>query len=132
MTTAYDEDGSVMEPIIINTISPISYAEQARAISAYHMYNVENSPAEPSPETMLPISLGKNGVVTHIWCSRESYPNALRRQLATMTAEYLNGNDMCIDGYYTIDDNPEEIKTKFCTVVGNENEILSFLDLEKM
>lgn len=131
---AYDDDGSIMTRTTINTLTPIAYVAEARAIALFHLQNVEGS-TDSDVNTMLPVALGPIGVdiITHYSCSRPGYDNTIRNQIATMAAEFLNGTLWVSDQYYYIEDIPDVnlIKAKFCFVLGDENEVLAYLGLER-
>lgn len=129
---ALDDDGSPMNFYTMNTISPIKYADEARAISLFHLQRVDCT-GENDVSTMLPTKLYDiEGNLTHILCSRPGYDNTVRNQMATMTAESLNGKDWVSDTYFFLNDKPdiEIIKSKFCLVLGDYKEFLEYLSLE--
>lgn len=129
---AFDDDGSPMTLYTINTISPIEYEQEAKAISLFHLQSVDCT-SDDDIDSMLNIKLYDiNGNLTHIMCSRPGYNNTIRNQIATMTAENLNGKDWVSDIYFFLNDNPDidTIKTKFCFVLGDYNDLLTYLSLE--
>ena len=129
---ALDDDGSPMSYYTMNTISPIEYADEARAISLFHLQQIDCT-GENDVSTMLPTRLyDSDGNLTHIMCSRPGYDNTVRNQMATMTAESLNGKDWVSDTYFFLADSPNAdiIKSKFCLVLGDYEEFLEYLSLE--
>lgn len=129
---AHDDDGSEMTYQTLFTICPLAYVEQARDIAIFHLNNVEHT-GENDPASMLPTILkdSKTGEVTHYCCHRSGYDNTIRNQMATMTACNLNGDTWVSDTVYYIEDKPnvDEIKSKFCLVIGPKYKIAKYLGL---
>lgn len=127
-TRAFDENGNEVFPVIVNTIAPIEYSEQTKQI-AYDFLNSQGS--KVTLDMVMPINLkpinGNNA--THIFCSRTIYNHELRKQLEFMEAQNL---PWIVGALCFTDDPPEHIKRYFCTVVGNKNELLTYLNLEEV
>ncbi len=125
-----DRDGNIVYPTWILTIAPIDYEDEVKEIAFWHMQNIAQS--EDTLDQMMPIRLSSNGLnpATHIFCSRFGYTHELRAEYETLTIkkEELNA-DWISSVEYTLNDNPEEIKSKFCCFSGVKSEWLSFLGL---
>lgn len=124
----YDGNGNEVFPVVINTIAPIQYADEARQIAYYHMISVEGA-VDDQLGTMLNTNLGPVGVeeVTHVFCSRNGFTHQLALELNTLSAGDL---DWVSGVEYTVNDDPNVIKSKFCCITGDTQEILQFLGLE--
>ena len=130
---AYDDDGSIMTLRTLNTITPIEKLTESRTIALFHLQNVEMC-SDNNVNAMLPEALGPIGIdeTTHYMCARPGYDNTIRNQLATMTAEFLNGNTWVSDQAFYLEDNPDipTILGKFCFIMGDKSAVLSYLGLE--
>ena len=121
-----DEYGNEVFPLIINMICPIQYADQAREFAAQHVTNVEGAYAEKSH--MLRLNLGPIGTkeITHIGNTQRSYSNILALRVTAMKNTLL---PWIATKSYTVDDNPDDIKSYFCCIVGNPASLLIRLKL---
>lgn len=125
MTT--ENFGQTVSPVIVNTIAPIAYANEARQIASDWTTSIH----VPEPvENMLTVLLRPNGggEPTHIFCSRNDYTHGLNSQLdflATYDIEWLSSQ------LFQVDDNANNIKEKFCTIIGDRLTLLTNLNLEE-
>jgi len=129
---AYDDDGSIMTCYTLNTIAPIEYARKARELSLFHLMYVDKT-QDRNVEAMLPTKLyNSKGELTHIMCARPGYNNTVRSQMATVTAENLNGELWVSDTFFYLEDKPdiELVKSRFCLVLGDFQEFITYLGLE--
>lgn len=124
---AHDDTGREIFRVRINTICPIEYADEARQIAHYHMTNIEDAVAD-TVEQMLSTNLGPIGspTITHAFCARTGYTNQVEMEVETLQNQGLN---WCGGKEYTIADSAEEIKSKFCCITGDTDEILAYLNL---
>lgn len=125
---AHDKDGNEIFPVIINTICPVQYADQAKKIAYNHLANVEKTKNIDAiilfDENLAPIGSTE---ITHIFCSRFGYTNQLNMEVQGMIDLNL---DWAAKRLYTIQDDPNEIKSLFCCIEGNKNELINYLGLQ--
>lgn len=124
---AHDDNGNEIFIVMINTICPVEYATEAKQIAFTHMTTVESAISD-SVDQMLNVNLGPidSSEITHIFCARLGYTNQVTMEVDTLQSQ---GLAWCGDREYTIADSADEIRSKFCCVTGDTDEILSHLNL---
>ena len=118
-----------MSHTLINTICPIEYADKARNFA--FKYLLEQQPGlTDTVDKMLPVLLGPEGnsTVTHIFCNRIAHFIEVDSQVEFIARQKL---PWCSDRAFNNQDDPDLIKSKFCTFVGTEDDFLSYLKLVK-
>lgn len=126
---AHDMDGNEVFPVIINTICPVQYSVIGKQVSADYFINIEKSFENVTTDKMLNDNLGPIGSdqITHIFCSRFGYTHQAAmevQQLIDLGESFMGKKE------YTLDDDPDEIKSLFCCIIGDKDELLSYLGLE--
>lgn len=124
---AFDDQGNRIFPVMINTICPIEHAEEATKIASDHFKNIEK--IDIKDEIMFATKLAPIGETepTHLFCSRFGYTNQLNLEVETFKRQNLS---WCSEKEYSVEDNPEEIKSLFCCVTGKRKKVLEHLGLE--
>ena len=125
---AYDDSGNEIFLTEINTLCPIQYLEEAKLIAYNYFVEVEKS-KEVLMEQMFTKFVRPIGTVeaTHVWCPRTGYTNQLVMQTETMASYDL---PWIANRVYTLQDNHEEILSKFICLTENSSLILESLGLE--
>jgi len=130
-----DEAGQELELVVCNTICPIERVAEGREIAIRHMQEVEAA-SEDRRDEMLTIGLVSKGnnasEVTHFLCGREASRGQVAAEAATLRRHLAEGKEWCSGREMRLDDAPEEIKSKFCCVVGETDELLDRLGLERV
>ena len=120
--------------VVCNTICPAEYVVQARGIALRHMQEVETA-VDDRIDQMLTLGLrplGGNGAVTHYLCFREAYRQQVESEVATLRGEHQGGLAWCADRELTMEDDPEFVRMLFGCIVGETNELLLRLGLERV
>lgn len=122
--------GRVIEQLIINTLCPMKHAEEARDIAWAHV-NEHDPDMSVTRETILPQKLGPIGSdeVTHVFCSRRSDSDKLWLQMRSLRRNKQHAW-IGIDEL-GIGDDPELIKSLFCTLRGEPGPLLAYLGLDE-
>lgn len=127
MTLNAENHGVPVTPVTVNTICPINYSDNAKQIALDWTISIHNPDALESLLTQNLRPIGGSGI-THVFCTRADFSHGLESQLNWLSSCNL---DWISGKRYEIGDDPDEIKSKFCTVVGDKNVLLTFLGLEE-
>ena len=127
---AHDDQGNQVFPVFICTICPIQYAEEAEKIGYNHLAYIEKSGIKLTDKVFATSlkTIGSNEI-THLFCCRFGYTNQVQMEVQTIASQNL---DWCAKRSYSFYDNPEEIKSLFCCVIGKRSPVLEFLGLQKV
>lgn len=127
---AFDILGRGVRRVVINTICPIKYAAEARAIAFAYMRDIEGrGRTSDTIDQMLPTKLGAVGSdeVTHVWCSRDGFTHQVETEVATLSG---TGLSWCSTKAYKITNDLSPVKSLFCCIVGDSGVVLEMLGLE--
>lgn len=122
-----DEQGNEVYPVIVNMLCPVQHSDEARALAANHVVNVEGIYAQASQ--LLHTNLGPVGTnqITHIGSTQRTYTNILSCRI-----DSLNKANLPWIGTreYTVADDPKVLKSLFCCVTGDPISIMNHLKLD--
>ena len=125
---AFDNHGNEVFPVTINTIVPVDHIEPASELSRAHLCDVEGIECSDSTP-MFGINLGpcRAPGITHAFCVRRG----LSHQIGMILSSFSEQNEPWIGKrIYEVGDNPDEVKSLFCVVVGDTGTLLTNLGLE--
>lgn len=128
MVQVFNKEGKEIFLVEINSLCPIVYHEEAKKIAYDYFVNIEKinnvNIDQMFNKFLKPISATN---ATHIWCPQKGYNDQLQRQIDSMISYNLNwvGNRV-----YTIEDDPNELLSKFVCVSSDPIKILTVLQLE--
>lgn len=130
---AFDNDGNEVFPVTLNAICPLEFAAQARESVLQYLKDVELAGVglvvDLTVDKMLNVSLGPIGSpeITHVFCSRVAHTNQVASSLSYIRELSL---PWCGDREFTTEDDPDEIKARYCVVTGDKAAVLAHLQLE--
>lgn len=127
MTHITYNKGNVVFPTEINTLCPMQYLEQGKQISYDYFTEIEKIVVtidQMFTKFVRPIGTES---ITHCWCPRIGYTNQLQSQVDRMNSYNLEwiGNKA-----YTIEDDHNELLSKFVTITTKADLVLTALQLE--
>lgn len=126
MIQVFDENGQELTYLTVNTICPVEYKDEARMIAFKFLTEVVGT--EDTLESMLTTKLGPiGGPVTHIFCSIQNFQKHVDMEVDYITTQ---GRPWCATKEYSVNDDIEEMKSKFCCIVGDASVLLARLGLE--
>lgn len=131
MTTRYfDAQNREVFPQTINTICPVAYVDSARVLAHRYMTTVEQAIDMTADQMMLTLlaPLGE-AVPTHIFCTREGFSHQVESEVEFLASQ---PEEWTAKRLYTLDDSPDEIRSRFCCLIGDPAELLARLGLREV
>lgn len=128
----YDAFGRPTSLVHRVTICPIQHLVQGRRLALNYVRSVEQAPDEDL-EKILPIALSPRGEgpPTHYFCGIWVKPALVDCQVAEMQRLHREGLTWMADRLYTLDDDPELIRSKFCCLVADSVDVLGHLGIQE-
>jgi len=128
----YDTFGRPTSLVHFVTICPVQYLEQGKELALQHLQSFEQVPQEELTK-ILPTALCPQGEgePTHYFCGRWVDPKFIDLQVVEMRRLHAEGLEWMGDRLYTLDDDPELIRTKFSCLVAQAVEVLALLGIQE-
>ena len=126
---AFDKEGNEVFYTEINSLCPIEYLEEAKKIAYDYFIEVEKVSVTLDQMFTKFLKLKGQEKETHCWCPRAGYTHQLNMQIERMTSV---NKDWVGKKAYTLNDDHNELLSKFVCITNTAEEILQTLGLEEI